>query len=139
LSSFNEYNDQGLLARLANGSSTFEVISVNKEIVPGTYPSVQWDGHHMTISSLENTHLAPAYIYRLKISGSSATVVGTVKLANKKEHHIGQIVIDGGTVINIAGKDHQSVFSWKYPRGGYSRRQITTRGDELWGLAISHG
>jgi hypothetical protein len=138
LSSYDANDKQGVLVRLASGSSNFRVINVNKRIAFGTPPSVQWDGQYMTISSLENEK-SPAYIYRLSISGSSATVIGTVKLSDAREHQAGQIVINGKSVIAMAGPGHRNFYSWKYPDGGMSGKRTKTIILAPWGLAISHG
>jgi hypothetical protein len=110
------------------------------------WPSVQWDGTHMTVSSASNSgeHAkgSPIVVYRLQISGSAATVIGTTRLISKKNHLSGQSWIQGKKIISLDsyGGDAK-VWSWPYPKGGNgSNLHISVRapeGESLWGVTVS--
>lgn len=137
LSSWARDTGNGLLVRLLQGNSPFAVISFNAQIQFGTPPSVQWDGQHMTISSLLNRKTASAYVYRLNISGSTATVVGRSKLSYQSEHHQGQIWIEGNAIIAIDGERYKNTSFWNYPKGGRPTHTIKNVAPGLWGVAVS--
>ena len=112
------YNKAQLI-RLASGSSEFEQINLNEPLYKYTlWPSVQWDGKHMTVAS--NPYRKPLLIYRLHISGSSATVVGTTEVSSSKNYYRGQTWIQGDTIIGTgyAKRNYESAFLWRYPTGG---------------------
>ena len=102
---------------------------------------MQWDGKHMTVAS--NPYRKPLLIYRLHISGSSATVVGTTEVSNPKNYYQGQTWIQGETVVGVgyAKRGWESAFLWRYPAGGVARRQIKRVGDvrfpEVSGVTLS--
>jgi hypothetical protein len=117
------YLDQEQFVRLAKGSSAFQQISVDTTLyaVNSLPSSVQWDGKHMTVSSgsasIGQGYDGPLYLYRLSISGGSATVVGTTTLSSKKNRtKSGQIWIQG---VRVIGSDyfrgHGGIDSWSYP------------------------
>jgi hypothetical protein len=97
------------LWELANGSSTFKNITLNKFIASPA--GVQWDGKYVAV--LAPAHFSSAVIYQFTISGSSGTVEGSTPL--NVGNAIGQIWIAGDTVIAAAGSQ---VFFWPYPAGG---------------------
>lgn len=145
LSAWNQQSwDQAQLVRLTSGSSSFEQISVNTTLHMDfsfeLWPSVQWDGKRMTVSSMP--HRQPSYIYRLRISGSSATVAGSTKLNSQKNAYTGQFVIQGKTVVGLGDyKRGATAFLWRYAKGGspYRKVQKAGHGFELRGAAISLG
>ena len=144
VSGSNRYNQQAALLRLAKGSSEFEQISVNAKLyVYSLWPSVQWDGKHMTVSS--NPDRKPLLIYRLHISGSTATVVGTTEVSSAKNNYHGQTWIHGDTIVGTgyAKRAYESAFLWPYPAGGAPRRQIkkvgNVRAPEVSGVTVSVG
>ena len=125
-SSYNEAQ----LVRLARGSSEFEQITLNKPLYKYTlWPSVQWDGKHMTVVS--NPYRKPLLIYRIHISGSSATVAGTTEVSSSKNHYGGQTRIQGDTIVGTgyAKRAYESAFLWPYPTGGVARREVEKVGN----------
>jgi hypothetical protein len=139
LPSPNEHHpDERILVRLAYGSSSFDGISLSKTIYNDS--SVQWDGTYMTVSSNENT-LGPISLYRLRITGSDATVVGTTVLSNLKNRHEGQIWIQGDTASGVDYRGHRNVSLWAYPKGGkptYTIKKIgNDRTEGLYGVTVS--
>jgi hypothetical protein len=137
------YNEAQLI-RLARGSSEFEQINLNEPLYKYTlWPSVQWDGKHMTV--LSNPYRKPLLIYRLRISGSSATVVGSTEVSSSKNNYKGQTWIKGDTIVGTgyAKRAYVTAFLWRYPAGGAARRQITkaggVRGPDVSGVTVSVG
>lgn len=137
------------LLRLPRSGTTIEPMKLNKNIY-GSFdfePSVQWDGRNMTVSTVpkEELHLRGLVsVYRLKILGNTATVVGTTRLSSKKNHHGGQSWIQGRTIAGIdffAG--YGNVSFWPYPAGGMPEGGILKiaprTGGELWGVTVSRG
>lgn len=86
-SAFNPNIQGWQLIRLARQSNSFESIDLKTKLYANYQffrPSVQWDGQHMTVTSLPKTRGA-LLVYRLVISGRKATVIGTTKLVTSWE------------------------------------------------------
>jgi len=143
LAAVDNYHSNNDLLRLSNGSSSFETINLPKKLY-GWSP-VQWDGKHMTVSSDPSVHSrrgGPISIYRLRISASSATIIGTTELNSEKNHYGGQLWIQGNTVTGVGAykRGYENAFLWPYPNGGKPRRTIKKvgyRGVELFGVTVS--
>jgi hypothetical protein len=136
-----DYNKAQLI-RLARGSSEFEQINLNEPLYKYTlWPSVQWDGKHMTVAS--NPYRKPLLIYRLHFSGSSATVVGTTEVSSSRNFYQGQTWIQGRTLIGTgyAKRNYLTAFLWPYPAGGGTPRQVkkvgNERGPQVSGMTVS--
>jgi hypothetical protein len=138
------------LASLRAGTSgSVETVNMNISLHSAPYlaPSVQWDGSNVTVSSTrqqiefgETSGLVT--VYRLKISGGNATVIGTTKLDATPERHRGQSWIQGSTIIGINYDDgHPYVTFWNYPKGGKPTRQIRHKqfrgGSVFFGVTVS--
>jgi len=118
------YGDQEQLVQLAKGSSTFDQISLGVTLYANNSSpsSVQWDGKYMTVSS--SVEREPTHLYRLRISGDSAKVVGTTTLSSKRNTlKSGQIWIQGNHALgaDYNGKARGGVDSWSYPNAGKPR------------------
>lgn len=122
------------LASLAAGSSSsIEPVNVNTPLYGGYAfaPSVQWDGKHMTVSSTlkegrEERESSPINVYRLSISGSTATVIGTTKLSAPQNRHRGESWIQGNAIVGINYyHGRPQITFWPYPKGGNPSREIT--------------
>jgi len=99
-----------ILAELPNGSSSFTVLKLNTALAaPGV---IQWDGTDLTLGTNVNTKL-----YRVQVAGSSATVVGTLKLSNVA-HSSFSFFIFGNRVLAPTGRYGRNLGFWRYPRGG---------------------
>jgi hypothetical protein len=96
------------LVELPNGTSKFEKITTSNTVqFPG---SVQWDGTYLTVlDQLANK------IYQYTVSGTTATLEGTVSLQGSSDcaqtWNVGSIIYCGD-----AGNDDGEVFN--YPAGG---------------------
>ncbi len=135
------YADQARLLRLAAGDSRLELISLNAKLYTGTqWPSVQWDGKHLAVSSM--LYRKPITIYRLRISGRRATVVGNTTLSDRINNYYGLTWIQGGTVIgtDTYKRGYENALFWPYPKGGAPDRAIRKVADlkqQLWGVVVS--
>lgn len=101
-------------AELPKGSSGFINVTLN---APITFPgSVQWDGHHMTTTPQAPTDTV---IYRLKISGSTGSVIGETRLRPSSCIPV-QTWISGARIasscLDLTGGS--TVDLWRYPDGG---------------------
>ena len=127
------------LVRLSSGSSSFEMINLPEKFYGPA--SVQWDGKYVTFSS-GGSH-DPLLVYRLRISGSNAKIIGTTQLTSQKNLSMGQAWIQGHMIISTDYIRHgyQDVSFWAYPKGGKPEHNIKKasgkRGDDLWGVAVS--
>lgn len=105
------------LTELPSGSSSFINVSVNPYIAYGA-GQVQWDGQYITVES--GTRSYDLGIYRLSISGSTATVVSVTNF--KGVRHTAHLSwIFGGKIIVPYAKGHglvPNVGLWNYPDGG---------------------
>jgi hypothetical protein len=96
------------LVELPKGSSTFETITTSNTIeFPG---SVQWDGKYLTVFDQETSD-----IYQYTVSGTKATLEGTVSLKGSGDcaqtWNVGSLIYCAD-----AGSNDGEVF--KYPAGG---------------------
>jgi hypothetical protein len=101
-------NHEFALIELPEGSSKFQTITTSNTVKePG---SVQWDGKYLTVEDME-----ASVIYRYTVSGTKATLEGTVLLSGAGD--CTQTWIATGVVFCAdARNDDGEVF--KYPAGG---------------------
>jgi hypothetical protein len=117
-----------VLAELPEGSSTFMNISLDQSIgMPG---GVQWNHNEIVVGDQQNP-----YLYRFRISGSSASEVGETALDGGDD--VVQFYIDGGKVVG-PNADTGNAMIWKYPKGGSATKTLS--GLSLpFGTVISKG
>jgi hypothetical protein len=136
-----QYGNKANLYRLSKGSRGLEQISLNATIyVDVMWPSVQWHGKYLTVSSDE--YGKPITIYRFRISGSSGTAVGSTTLTARVNSFFGQTWIQGHTIIGYGAfkRGYQSAYFWPYPTGGQPQLKIKKVGDakqDLFGAVVS--
>lgn len=137
-----QHENQAQLVRLATASGNFEQIILDATLYMDVgfefWPSVQWDGKRMTVSS--GSERKPASIYRLRILGSAATVAGMTDLSTQKDVYTGQFVIQGRTVVGLGNYTRgAAAFLWRYPKGGSPYRKLNRAAHryELRGAAVS--
>lgn len=100
--------DDFAFAELPTGASTFHQVSVPNTV---EYPGgVQWDGTYITVGDQEGQA-----IYRYSVSGSSATLKGTVAYSDAKDCADGDIY-KGYYLCPDAGDENAKVYA--YPAGG---------------------
>jgi hypothetical protein len=135
------YGNQAQLVRLARGSSDFEQIGLKAKLyTSGQWPSVQWHGLYLTVTS--DVSRQPITVYRLHISGSTASIVGTTTLSTAKNYYGGQTWIQGKRIIGVGAfkRGYQDAFFWPFPKGGEPNRRIRKVGNApqfLWGVTVS--
>ena len=103
------FNDSGFeLVELPKGSTKFQTITTSNTVeFPG---SVQWDGTYLTVTDQETNSM-----YQYTVSGTKATLKGTVSLSGSSD--CAQTWIATGVVFCAdAGTEGAEVF--KYPAGG---------------------
>jgi hypothetical protein len=113
-------NYQYMLDELPKGSSKPIELAINKQI--GPMLSLAWDGEYITV-------MDSSTIYRLSVSGSTATVVGHTTLEKlPKGHYSNAYEIVDGVVIGIAKYGRGSYLAlWHYPSGGKPYEHIHER------------
>jgi hypothetical protein len=113
-------DNQVILAELPKGASAFVDLTIDGTIKDPR--SIQWDGSYITVFST-------ASIYRLQVSGSTATIVGRTKLTGAWGG-FGQFWIQNNTVIGPHASDppHNGrwVGFWHYPDGGRAYTVLKT-------------
>jgi hypothetical protein len=138
---FVDGNSSTVIPELPKGSSTFNDISLNESINPG---SMQWDGKYLAITDMASGTHGPTPIKRVQISESSGMIVGTTLLRSRGDRKAGisvQYWIDGRTIVgpdhSIGGTTRLFEF-WSYPAGGRAKKVLKPSGAiELWGTTIS--
>ncbi len=109
------------LAELRAGSGKLKGINFNRSI--DNLGQIQWDGKRMTIQDRGR-----ATLYRLKISGSAAKIVGITTFEEKGVE--AQSWIQGGRIIIPYRPNPQGATTigfWKYPAGGAPTKTISQR------------
>lgn len=107
------------LVELPKGSSRFENISISNTVsFPG---AVQWDGTYLTVGDQENR-----VIYRYRVSGTTATLEGTVSLTGASD--CGQTWIGSRGVVFCPDSGNTQGEVYKYPAGGSPIAILTTNG-----------
>jgi hypothetical protein len=121
------------LAELPRGGSAFSAVSWDlgsDDVAQAS--TVQWDGKYVTVQAVKKVSNKkpedwPQVIYRLKVSGSSAKLVGTVHLRSVPGTLPGTTWIQANRDIVIYA--FSSVDVWKYPAGGRRLAKLVS-GDE---------
>ena len=120
---------EGQLVELPKGANSVENITLNpNESLQGT-GAVQWDGKYLAVQAAHSGNKVT--IYRLAVSGSNATIVGTTRLVSpRKETPIRdvQFWIQGNTIAEPIGSEGKGVGDWRYPEGGPPVRVIGRSG-----------
>ena len=117
------------LAELRKGARSLTDIALQKSISLSGMGEVQWDGHYITIEDL-----TAGAIYRLRISGSKATVAGTTHLNNWNGPTLSWI--EGSTVLIPTGIGDSTLAAWRYPAGGKPIK--TAKGSSaMFGVTVS--
>jgi hypothetical protein len=123
-----------VLTELAQGRKDFQTLDVKPAIhrLPG---QVQWDGDYITVEG--TLPQSDPEIYRLTVSGSRATIVGTTKISGVA---LGgsQSWIQGSTLLVPFGSRNKhgiqgkaaTIGLWMYPAGGSPLRLVKHFGDK---------
>jgi hypothetical protein len=122
-----QYADQEVLVRLASGSRNFEQVTLDVKlyISSNISPIVQWDGKHIAVTS--DPYPKPVYLYRLRVTGSSASVISSATLNSAMNDYSGGMWIQGKSIIGVGHdkpRHYEAAFLWPYPKGGLPSRTI---------------
>ncbi|HEY4434308.1 MAG TPA: hypothetical protein VGM99_07875 [Candidatus Cybelea sp.] len=102
---------------LVKGSQQLATITFDQTL--GGVDHVQWDGAHFALQSFQdsehNKERLFEHVYRLKISGDQATIMGLSQFKHWHAGEPGQSWIDGDTLVATPGS---TIALWKYPAGG---------------------
>ncbi len=120
-------------AELPKGSISFTDITIDKNLV---YGPLEWHGSYLTLANQETNA-----IYRLRVEGSTAMVVGTTKLRGWRTHRDTAPWIQDHTVFAANGPLARRVGFWPYPAGGTKTKSLSGFGSReyLMGMTISVG
>jgi hypothetical protein len=130
---YNEY-DVTKLVELPTGGSSFAGVSLNESV---EMFSVQWNNGYLVASSGSEQSLQET-LYRIQISGSGGTVVGSTALDIKRRVEYegnGQFLILDTAVLG-AGERHSCLQLWRYPSGGNAMRTLV-KNISPWGVVFS--
>ena len=103
------------ISELPNGASDFSVLSVGRDL--GNPGQVQWDGKYITYEGLTHRRIK---VSRLKISASSATIVGTTHFRGPIQNAYLSWIFGDDILIPYAirGLNTNRIGLWAYPKGG---------------------
>jgi hypothetical protein len=103
-----------IFSELPKASGTFTDIQLPPSVVQ-PLGTIQWDGAYIT-----DENPAPTFIYRISVSGSVGTIVGTTQIGNKTRFNHGPLGswIQGNRVIAPQGRSNGNIAYWNYPAGG---------------------
>jgi hypothetical protein len=124
------------LAELPKGHKKFVNIALSQRFAGRS--TVMWDGKHVAVGTPSG-----GTIYRLKITGSTGTVIGKSVLEGVVNNQSAFFWIQGDRVIVPFGSTKRvkaSVGFWKYPAGGryLKRAHLRISGDEsFYGVTLS--
>jgi hypothetical protein len=107
------------IAELRPGSSDFTSITLSKEITCATLECgapVQWNESYLTITKPTADHVSPT-VYRVQVSGSAGTVVGTTTFHDHFNRFSGTGSWVQGNKIILTYRAN-NVALWPYPAGG---------------------
>jgi hypothetical protein len=101
------------ISELPDGASDFSVLSVGRDL--GNPGQVQWDGKYIAYEGLTHRHIK---VSRLKVSASSATIVGTTRFGPIQNAYLSWIFGDEILIPYFRGLKTNQIGLWAYPKGG---------------------
>ena len=122
-------------ASTRSGAALYELPDGSKSLTHINLPfqtsqsvgSIQWDGQYLAMANpIYGKGKKPATIYRLHVSGSTATIINTIKLRspkNRNEMYGAQLWIQDGAII-YPESHKKNVGIWTYPAGGLPTKTI---------------
>lgn len=128
---------RGEISELQNGATSFSVLSVRGNL--GNPGQVQWDGTYITYQGATTDDIK---ISRLRVSGSSATIVSTTHIRRTVKNAY-QSWIYGDSILipySTGGFKVNKIGLWAYPKGGKFISKFVLPGSKSWryrGVTIS--
>jgi hypothetical protein len=119
-----------LLLELVRGGHKLERLTFHKKI--SSPAEVQWDGRYITIEDAA----PPARIYEVKVSGTTASVVNTIRFSDHGKTATQSWIQDSTVLIPHSTTNRfiaDALGLFEYPAGG--RAVVTLRGEAYRGIA----
>jgi hypothetical protein len=129
----NSSEDAFQFAELPARGNGLTAITVNQTIFFAG--GVQWDGSNLVIGDQEYQGQNVSGIYRVSVSGSQATVVGSAALTGSMD--LQQFFVDGKKLVGPNDSSAPSVLFWKYPGGGAPTRALAGDWEEPYAAVVS--
>jgi hypothetical protein len=122
---------KGVLAELPKGRASFTDLTVNHRYYGGSV--VSWDGSHVTLADP-----IQRVIFRLQVSESTATVIGTTHLSDWRNGAFKEVWFLGNNLITQPARDGDAGV-WQYPAGGSPTTVFRTfdKGTQVYGATVS--
>jgi hypothetical protein len=121
------------LAMLTHTKRQFEIINLNKSITK--FGPVQWDGKYFAVG-FAGTHA----LYQIAVSGSTATVVKTIRLRSKRRMDIYYFWVQSNTILGLLfdqQKNFGAMAFWPYPAGGEYTQYFNDGGSQTGVNAVA--
>jgi hypothetical protein len=123
------YNPTVELVELPHGGSSFQEISLGNTSIwaPG---GVMWDGQYMAATDLQYQGGSTTAIYRISVSGTTGTVVGTTVLNDSCSSNNAEVIQPWIAGSMLIGGNHWCKYRvgfWNYPDGGNPTRLLPAR------------
>lgn len=125
-----------VLAELPEGGTAFETITVHGGLYYPRPGGVEWDGSYITVVNVN-------VVYRLSVSGSSASVVGSATLKEANSFFGSDVSPDWIVGNQVVAADYSydskawNVGLWKYPAGGEPVKHFSGTLSGVYGVAVS--
>lgn len=102
------------IGELPHGAKAFKNLKLNKFVL--ALSGMRWNGKYLSVGNLESNA-----VYQVRVSSSTATIVGTTKLTTAS--NVLQYWFDHGQLLN-PDPSSGTVGVWNYPSGGQPVRTI---------------
>jgi len=149
-SQFCTYDDEGNLfadGYLGNGAAIAELPSGGNEFtvfpltqgIGGNPWSISWDGKYLSVEGIAHSSVR---FSRIKIAGSTSTIVGTVRPRGKMVHAAASWLWGKALLVPYAASNATRIGFWKYPKGGkptqiFTHKDFGERITSALGLTVS--
>ena len=129
------------LFELPKGANSFVEIPISGGPPQTSPPGIQWDGSYIALQETSRSKEGPTKIYRISVSGSSASVIGEVDLSSRinKNPNLGsQFWINDGTIV-MPESMNKNVALWHYPKGAkaYHTTKVAPKEGLLTAVTVS--
>src|SRR5580700_6830429 len=123
-------------AEMPHGSTSLTDVTLKQNL--GPFPgAVQWDGKYVALFDA-----TADVLYRIKVTGSTGTVVGTSRFKGDRSTLLSQFWIAGDTIVvpyGVVKRTVKKIGFWPYPAGGPAAKSIQAPAGaaELFGATVS--
>jgi hypothetical protein len=132
-------NSSFALLELPYGSNTLQNITVKPsgDYNAEDFDPILWDGKYLDLGALVDKNGIHTLVDRLQLSGSSATVAGTVTLAKQERATHPQFWIQGSEVVQPSNQPRSWFERFKYPSGKRIKRTKLDEQYDFLGAVVS--